>query len=337
MTNYYGRQNDPWASSNPGVSNARRINVATGAAKLIRSAEFYDGTKLIKPTAYSTRTRVPGSGTISGINGIYDQTWDPYSNKAGTTYVPGIWGNYRTRTIRAGGAGTFGISSIAMIARLGKNIGRFLPVFSTGLKLFEALQFASEVYHGFLAKGLAERPGTSELCVTNGAPWIYAASDISAIGMPEPPYFLTPADWAQNISLADDLTLFVQLGVTTSQRGKILGYIVNAISQLINYMELVPSLDFLDFLADFMGTSATSEDIRENAVYRVICSIIDMTFDEESQPGSESVDQDDSNALDLESILDKYFLLTADRQYNIVDVLPSSTSITICSSNIAMD
>ena len=83
--------------------------------------------------------------------------------------------------------------------------------------------------------------------------------------------------------------------------------------------------------------SATSEDIRENAVYRVICSIIDMTFDEESQPGSESVDQDDSNVLDLESILDKYFLLTADRQYNIVDVLPSSTSITICSSNIAMD
>ena len=69
----------------------------------------------------------------------------------------------------------------------------------------------------------------------------------------------------------------------------------------------------------------------------VICSIIDMTIDEESQPGSDSVDQDDSNVLDLESILDKYFLLTADRQYNIVDVLPSSTSITICSSNIAMD
>lgn len=346
MTLLYGRQSSPFNTANSADPRARRLRVAPGASSLIQSLTWKRSDapfNSFSPDYYGIFSRNASSGLISVLTGIKDTNFNPFSAYSGqnalSVFGMQIFANYSIRYIRSGGAGQLGYDSIALLARLGKNLGRILPVISQGLALYDAFQLASEVYNGFLLKGLADRPGELELFTANGAPWIYTAADnVASTIMPPVPDFQSSSEWALKVSLADDLSLFLNLAVTALQRGPVLGYLVEAISSMIDYMEFIPNLLFSDFLSQFMDSGVSNATIRLNPVYRVISSMISLSleYNEEGVPvDSEASSSCCSDYSGLTPVLDKYFLLDGTDPVsspNITQVLPSSTRIDVYSN-----
>ena len=346
MTLLYGRQNSPYSTTNTAQPLARSIKVASGASRLIQSLSWVRNDAPFNPFTpdyFGIFSRNATSGLITVLTGIKDVNFSPYTNYSGqntlSSFGMQIFANSAIRYVRSGGAGQLGYDSIALLARLGKNFSRILPVISQGLALYDAFQLASEVYNGFLLKGLADRPGDLEMFTVTGAPWVYTASDnIASTIMPPVPDFKSDSEWSLKLSLADDLSLFLNLAVTAAQRGSVLGYLVQAIASMIDYMEFIPNLLFSDFVASFMDAGTSNATIRLNPVYRVISSMISLSleFNEEGVPvDSEASSSCCSDYSGLTPVLDKYFLLDGTDPVsspNITQVLPSSTRIDVYSN-----
>lgn len=347
MTLVYGRQAaDPFLGTNSASPQARRLKVGSEASSLIQSLSWKRSTSpfnAFTPDYFTVYSRETG-GAISVLTGVKDTNFNPYTNYSGSNTLTAvlatrIYANFAVRYVRSGGAGQLGYDSIALLARLGKNLGRILPVISTGLQIYDAFQLASEVYNGFLLKGLADRPGELELFTVNGEPWIYTAADNTATTiMPPVPEYRTSSEWALRMSLADDLSLFLNLAVDAARRGSVLGYLVEAISSMIDYMEFIPNLLFTDFVSSFMDSGTSNATIRLNPVYRVISSMVSLSleFNEDGvavdSEGSACCASDYSG---LGPVLDKYFLLEGTDPVsspNITQVLPSATRIDIYSN-----